>query len=196
MYQTNLIENFREVFLMKEYEGLDEKQDIIIDDLFAFYLDEVPLIARLEAAFRTLLSRATPLQIHQMAKLFLGLKNLPKCTPGVEMDVYLVRYSDEGKAYYGFQLSENSFILSQGGYYKGPCGGDSYDNVVVDMELGGYRDGSIMDFAAWIESFEELIDYDEWRIEIEELGESSVDFEEELIEDGWDRLKAYYELKE
>ncbi len=181
---------------MKEYQEVDEKQNIAIDDLFAFYLDEVHLIERLEVAFRALLSRATPLQIHQMAKLILGLKNLPKCIPGFEMDVYLVQYSDEGKAYYGFQLSENSFILSQGGYYKGPCGGDSYDKAVVDMELGGYRDGSIWDFAAWVESFEGLVDYDEWRIEIEELGECSVSFEEELIKDGWERLKVYYELKE
>ncbi|MBK8285026.1 MAG: hypothetical protein IPK97_09105 [Ahniella sp.] len=69
------------------------------------------------------------------------------------------------------------------------AGSDSYSSTAVEIELGGFRDGTPQDFEDWLDQFVSSGGV------IEIQGFSDTDFTESAPEDGWDRLERYWETR-
>src|SRR5687767_3219182 len=126
-----------------------DKHDI--KDLFPFTVSERELIDKFTAKIRVSLTSLTPAELRQMATLLFALERLPSATAGVYIDLAVTQRLDESFSYVSMELSDCDFRLTIGGSVYSPgIGSDSYSQIVLEMEIGGFRRGTTQDFEQWV----------------------------------------------
>lgn len=171
-----------------EYEEDEHEEDI--KDLFPFKLSERPLIDQIEKTIRRQMLCAAPESLKDIAVFLHALRRLPYATPEVSLDLALMTRVDENLSYVSVELDDQAFRLSTGGsVYSPDVGSDSYSSTTVEIELGGFREGSTQDFEDWLDQFVSA----GGTIEIQ--GGCDVDLTESAPDDGWDRLERYWESR-
>ena len=172
----------------EEEEEEEEEEDI--DDLFPLKPSERLLINRIEKAIRRHMLSADPALLSDIAGFLHALRRLPYATPDVSLDLAVMSRSDESLSYVSVELNGQAFRLSSGGSAHSPdVGSDSYSSTTVEIELGGFREGTTQDFEEWLDQFVSA----DGVIEIE--GDCATDLNESAPDDGWDRLDRYWESR-
>lgn len=172
----------------EEYEN--ESGEPEIDDLFPFLVVEEDLIDALAAKIRASLKSLDPDRLYKLAKFLFALERLPYVTPGISFDLAITQRIDEDLSYVSVELSEDAFRLSTGGsIYTPDIGSDSYSETNFEVESGGYREGTTEDFSQWLSVFRAM----DGGISIDDMSEADIDLTQEVPDDGWGRLAAYWE---
>jgi len=168
----------------------EDEQEEDIQDLFPFKPSERPLIEQIERTIRRHMLAADPASLKDIAAFLHALRRLPYATPDVSLDLALMTRIDENLSYVSVELDDQSFRLSTGGsVYSPDVGSDSYSSTTVEIELGGFREGTTQDFEDWLDQFVSA----GGGIEIQ--GDCDVDLTEGAPDDGWDRLDRYWESR-
>lgn len=171
----------------------NDVDDPEIDDLFPFLVAEESLIAQLSRAIRKALATLEPDALKKAAVFLYAMDRLPYPTPGVDLDLAITRRPEGGGlSYVSAEISENSFRLSTGGSeYTPDVGSDCYSRTLVQMETGGFREGSMHDFEEWLDAFVAA----GGEVTIEDQNEEEVDLTEATSGDGWNRLAEYWDAR-
>lgn len=167
----------------------DEGEEMSIDDLLPFTLSEKYLIEQIGATVRKRMASADPETLRKIAAFLFALERLPFSTPNVSLELAIVERINENLAFVSVELDSQFFRLSSGGsVYSPDVGSDSFSETRLEIETGGFRDGSTSDFNDWLDAFVSAAG----SIEIE----GDIDFEltEPAADDGWGRLEKYWEL--
>jgi hypothetical protein len=146
-------------------EGQESEEDDHADgdtdaeDLFGLLIEDARPFADLSAALRVLLQRPDipPVQIHELAKLILIIEALPRPTPGIQVDLDLVKRHENGESSsMGIRAGSDEIKLDCSEYIivDPRIGGDSQCEVWFECSAGGCRE-EISPFALreWVEQF-------------------------------------------
>ena len=121
--------------------------------------------------------------MRDIAAFLHALRNLPYATPDVSLDLALMSRIDGNLGYVGIELSDQALRLTTGGsVYSPDVGSDSYSTTTVEMEPGGFREGTTEDFEDWLDQFVSAGGV------LEVQGHCDADLTERAPGDGWDRL--------
>lgn len=168
--------------------SFDDDEVPSIDDIFPFKLEEKALIEQLEAAVRQRMVSADPETLKKISAFLYALERLPYATPSLFLDLAIMERRDEKLSYVSVELDGQSFRLSTGGsVYSPDVGSDSFSETLIEIETGGFREGSTDDFSLWLEAFVSAGGI----IEVE--GDDDISLTEPAPDDGWDRLEKYWE---
>jgi len=171
-----------------EYDEDAQEEDI--GDLFRFKPSERPVIDQIEKTIRRHMLSADPALLKDIAAFLHALGRLPYATPDVSLDLALMTRIEENLSYVSVELDGQAFRLSIGGSVNTPdVGSDSYSSTTVEIELGGFREGTTQDFEDWLDQFVSAGGV------IEIQGDCDTDFTESAPDDGWDRLDRYWESR-
>lgn len=163
-----------------------------ISDLFPFFAGEEALIQSLSKLVRASLVSLEVDVLSKVSKFLFALERLPYASPGVSVDLSILERGEEGSSYVSVEITEQVFRLSRGGSEYAPgVGSDSYGNTDVEMETGGFREGSTADFEEWLHAFRSA----SGSYAISDNGDD-VDLGQEAPGDGWERLAKYWEAAE
>jgi hypothetical protein len=165
---------------------------------FPLWIEEKCIVDELISSIRLLLQRSElrPSELRDLAALILGLEMLPYPTPDLEVDLILRYQNEDGSRHQSLRLSDSVFTLSSGGYYKSECGGDSYGETVLDMEIGGCRLEEApgwMAASVWLSDFKESIQDTACELEVSCSGHSELDWDAEPDDERWECAKSYTE---
>lgn len=170
--------------------GDEDEQEEDIEDLFPFKPSERPLIDQIEKTIRRHVLCADPASWKDIAAFLHALGRLPYATPDVSLDLALMTRFGENLSYVSVELDDQAFRLSTGGsVYSPDVGSDSYSSTTVEIELGGFREGTTQDFEDWLDQFVSAGGV------IEIQGDCDADLTESAPDDGWDRLDRYWESR-
>lgn len=165
----------------------NEDEEVNIDDLLPFTLEERDLIEQLAATVRKRMVTAEPEALRKIATLLYALERLPYATPNVALDLAFMERIDENLSYVSVELDEQSFRLSTGGSVFSPdVGSDSFSESTFEIETGGFRDGSTEAFHEWLRAFASA------GSTIEIQGDDDSDLNAPAPDDGWERLENYW----
>lgn len=164
---------------------------------FPLWLEEKCIADELVKCARLLLQRAdlTAKQVRDIGALILAAQALPLPTKGIDIELTIKFYSDDGSTrHQSLHLSDEVFNLDVGGYSVSDCGGDSYGDDVLDMEIGGYRHEEApawMAVSGWLEQFKDSALDLNYELDISADGLSTLDWEFEPDESAWDNVESY-----
>lgn len=171
-------------------ESSEYDEDEHIEDLFPFKPSERTLIDQIEKTIRRHMLSADPASLKDIAAFLHALGRLPYVTPNVSLDLALITRVEKNLSYVSVELDDQAFRLSTGGSVSSPdVGSDSYSSTTVEIELGGFREGTTQDFEDWLDQFVSAGGV------IEIQGDSDLDLTEGVPDDGWNRLDRYWESR-
>jgi hypothetical protein len=175
-------------------ENQDEDDDwedsTDISDLFPFFAREEALIQSLSTLVRASLPSLEVGVLNKVSKFLFALERLPYASPGVSVDLSILERGEGGSSYVSVELTDQVFRLSRGGSeYTPGVGSDSYVNTDVQLETGGFREGSSADFEEWLYAFRNA----SGSYAIYDNGDD-VELSDQAPGDGWERLANYWEL--
>ncbi len=171
-------------------ENDDDKLDI--EDLFPFTIYERDLIHKLATAIRGSLTKLAPAELRLMATFLFALERLPYATEGFYIDLAITQRHANSFSYINVEIGGSAFRLATGeSVYSPDVGSDNHSETNLEMEIGGFRDGTTQDFEEWLDKFSFLASDGSYSFE----GEDNLDLDltEEVPADGWDRLAAYWD---
>jgi hypothetical protein len=135
---------------------------------FGLFPFDRPIQTRLLDACRTLLQRATPDQIRDLAYLIYALQRLPLVTPKITGGVTLTTRYHKSAAHRGFELDADDFRLITGESMESACGPDHGFHNVLEVGTSAMRDiyewGDV--FTEWLDMFCEQAGSEATEIEI------------------------------
>lgn len=180
--------------------GYDKNIDLetsTICDLFLLYPHEKELLMKLELSIREMMPRCGPSEFACMTKLIHFLRELPYSTSEVEFSLSLKLYTGSLMEHVSLYVSDENLQFQQGGFLDRSAGGDSFGEIMLDLNLGGTREGSVRNFSEWVDSFAHMaanrdivVVAEDMRPEI--IPELSTDHEH----DGWERINDYLQARQ
>lgn len=182
-----------------EDELEDDQDDELEDDLgecprdlFPFKGPEQELIQGIIAEIRSILARCEPVAIERLAKILFALERLPWKTEGINCDLIFRLEAEAGITYVRhLEISEGSFSLYEAMNFYVNNILESDGQILFQVETGGFRDGTTDNFSNWL-----CFETKGCSIEVSDnIGDPIPDLPQ-VSEDGWKRLKAYWDLNE